>query len=73
MGIKNIYQIEGVINTIVPCLCFLNRSIPFYCIAEIFLKPTEQRFLEIYEPFIDEISWLAIIKLFDLKFIVPIQ
>ena len=29
MGIKNMYEVEGVISTVDSCLHFLNRSIPF--------------------------------------------
>ena len=36
MGIKNVYEIEVIINTRDPCLHFLNRSIPFFPNVEFF-------------------------------------
>ena len=46
-GIKNIYEIEGVISTRDSCLHFLNRSIPFFHKTDVLLKTMEQRFTKI--------------------------
>ena len=54
LGIKNIF--EGVINLRESCFSFLNRSIPFFSKEQVILKPSEQRFIKIEAPFIDEIS-----------------
>ena len=40
LGIKNIYELEGVINSR-DCFKFLNRSVPIYPKKQIILKPNE--------------------------------
>ena len=67
LGIRNVYELEGVINTRESCLHFLSRSIPFFPKTEVFLKPREQWFINIEMTFIDVISWLAIIKPLDFE------
>ena len=42
LGIKNIFELEGVINSRDGCLEFLNRSVPIYPEKEIILKLDEQ-------------------------------
>ena len=65
LGIKNVFELEGVINSRDCCFKFLNRSVPIYPEKEIILKPNEQKLLKIKAPFIDEISGMAIIKILD--------
>ena len=65
LGIKNIFELEGVINSKDCCFEFLNRSVPIYPEKEITLKPDEQKLVKVKTPFIDEISGLAIIKIID--------
>ena len=65
LGIKNIFEIEGVINLRDCCFEFLNRSVPIYPEKDIILKPDEQKLVKVKAPFIDEISGLAIIKIID--------
>ena len=65
LGIKNIFQLEGVINSWDCCFNFLNRSIPIFPKECIVLKPREQKLVKVEAPFIDEISGLAIIKILD--------
>ena len=60
--IKNIFELEGVINS---RDCCLNRSIPIYPEKEVILKPNEQKLVKVKAPFVDEISGLAIIKILD--------
>ena len=67
MGIKNAYEIEGIISTRDSCLHFFNRSITFLLETDVLLKPREQRFIKSGMPFIDDISRVAMIRLFDLK------
>ena len=66
-GIKNIFELEGIINSQESCFSFLNRLIPFFTKEQTILKPKEQRFIKIEAPFVDEISGLAIIKMLDRK------
>ena len=65
LGIKNIFELEGVINSRDCCFKFLNRLVPIYPKKEIILKPDEQKLVKVKAPFIDEISGLAIIKVID--------
>ena len=63
LGIKNVFELEGVINSRDCRFEFLNRSVPIYPEKEIILKPDEQKLVKGRAPFIDEISGLAIIKI----------
>ena len=65
LGIKNVFELEGVINLQEYCFSFLNRSIPIFWKEEMVLKPKEQKLMKIEAPFLDEISGLAIIQLLD--------
>ena len=65
LGIKNVFELEGVINLWECCFSFLNRSIPIFIKEETVLKPKDQRLIKIEAPFLDEISSLAITKLLD--------
>ena len=65
LGIKNVFELEGVINSRDCCFKFLNRSIPIYQEKEVILKPIKQKLVNIKAPFVDEISGLAIIKILD--------
>ena len=64
LGIKNVFELEGVINSEIADL-ILNRSVPIYPEKEIILKPDEQKLVKVRAPFMDEISGLAIIKIID--------
>ena len=65
LGIKNVFELEGVINSRDCQFEFLNRSVPIYPEKEIILKSDEQKLVKGSAPFIDEISGLAIIKIID--------
>ena len=67
LGIKYVFELEGVINSRDCRFEFLNRSVPIYPEKEIILKPDEQKLVKVKAPFIDEISGLAIIKIIDGK------
>ena len=58
LGIKNVFELEGVINSRDCRFEFLNRSVPIYPEKEIILKPDEQKLVMIRAPFIDEFSGL---------------
>ena len=62
LGIKNIFELEGVINLQDCCFKFLNRSLPIFPRERVVLKPKEQKLIKVEASFIDEISGLAIIK-----------
>ena len=41
IGIKNLFELEGVINSQDSCVSFLNRSIPFFPWKKVSAKPKE--------------------------------
>ena len=65
LGIKNVYELEGVITSRDCCFKYLNRSVPVYPEKEVVLKLNEQKLVKVKAPFIDEISGMAIIKILD--------
>ena len=65
LGIKNMFELQGVINSRDCCFKFLNRSVPIYPEIEIILKPNEHKLVKVKAPFIDEISGMATIKIRD--------
>ena len=67
LGIKNVFELEGIINSRDCRFEFLNRSVPIYPEKEIILKLDEEKPVKVKAPFIDEISGLAIIKIIDGK------
>ena len=56
LGIRNVFELEGVINSRDCCFEFLNRSVAIYPEKEIILKPDEQKLVKVKAPFINEIS-----------------
>ena len=65
LGIKNVFELEGVINSRDCRFECLNRSVPIYPEKELILKPDEQKLVKVRAPFVDDISGLAIIKIID--------
>ena len=65
LGIKNVFELEGVINSRDCCFKFFNRSLPIFLENHMILKPKEQKVIKVKAPFIDKISGLAIVKMLD--------
>ena len=65
LGMKNVFELEGVIDMWDSPFKFLNRSKPFFSKVQIILKPKEKKFIKTEAPFTDEISGLAIVKMLD--------
>ena len=65
LDIKNVFELEGIINSRDCCFKFLNRSVPIFPENEIVLKPSEQKLIKVKAPFVDEISGMAIITILD--------
>ena len=65
LGMKNVFELEGIIDMWHSSFKFLNRSIPFFSKEQMILKPKEKNFIKIEAPFIDVISGLAIVKMLD--------
>ena len=67
LGIKNLFELEGVIDSQNSCLSFLKRSIPFFPKEKVKVKPKEQKLMVLEAPFEEEITGIAITKLLDTK------
>ena len=67
IGIKNLFELEGVIDSWDSCVNFLNRSIPFFPEEKVFVKPKEHRIMILKAPFMEEISGMANMKMLDAK------
>ena len=65
LGVKNVFESEGIINSRDCCFKFVNRSLPIYPENEIVLKPNEQKLVKVRAPFTDKISGMAVIKILD--------
>ena len=67
LGIKNLFELEGVIDSQNSCLSFLNKSILFFPKEKVEVKPKEQKLMVLEAPFEEEITGMAITKLLDIK------
>ena len=67
MGMKNIFELEGVIDSRESCFSFLSRSIPFFPVAKVEVAPTSQKMVRVEAPFIEELSGMAMVKTLDMK------
>ena len=45
MGMKNIFELEGMIDSQESCFSFLNRSIPFFPVTAVEIAPKCKRWL----------------------------
>ena len=67
MGMKNIFELEGVTDSRESCFSFLSRSIPFFPVTTVEVVPTSQKMVMIEAPFIEELSGMAMVKILDMK------
>ena len=67
MGIKNIFELEDVIDSQDSCFSFLSRSILFFPVTAVENTPTMQKMVVIEAPFIEELSGMAIVKILYMK------
>ena len=56
LGIKNLFVLEGVIDSQNSCFSFLNRSIPFFPKEKVEAKPKEHKIMVLEAPFEEEIT-----------------
>ena len=47
LGIKNVFELEGIINSRDCCFKFLNRSVSIFLEMEVILKPNEQKLIKV--------------------------
>ena len=67
MGMKNIFELEGVTDSQDSCFSFLSRSIPFFPMTAVEIMPASQKMVIIEAPFIKELSGMAMVKILDMK------
>ena len=68
MGMKNIFELEGVTDSSDSCFSFLSRSIPFFPVITVEIAPKTQNKMVIIEaPFVEELSGMAMVKILDIK------
>ena len=65
LGIKNVFELEGVINSRDCCFKFLNISVSIFPEKCMILKPNEQKLIKVKAPYIDKISGLPIVEILD--------
>ena len=63
LGVKNIFELEGIINTRLCSVKFLNRSLPIFPIAHHKIKPGRMAYVKVRIPFVEKLSDIAIVKL----------
>ena len=67
MGMKNIFELEGVIDLRESCFSFLSRSIPFFPVTTMEIAPASQKMVMVDTPFVEELSGMAMVKILDMK------
>ena len=67
MGMKNIFDLEGVIDSRESCFSFLSRSIPFFPVMTVEIAPASQKMVMVDAPFVEELSGMAMVKILDMK------
>ena len=65
LGIKNLFDLEGMIDSHESCFRFLSRSIPIFPREQVVVKPGEKKLIPIETLFVEEISGMAIVKIID--------
>ena len=66
LGIKNVFELEGVINLHDSYFSFLNRSIVFFPKEKTEIPPKTQKMIIVEALFLEELSGMAIIKVLDM-------
>ena len=67
MGMKNMFELEGVIDSRESCFSFLSRSIPFFPATTVEIAPASQKIVMVDAPFVEELSGMAMIKILGMK------
>ena len=63
LGVKNIFEIEGIINSRTCSVNFLNRSLPTFPVVHYKIKPGKMAYVRVRIPFVEKLSSIAIVKL----------
>ena len=62
LGVKNIFELEGIINSRTCSVNFLNRSLPIFPVAHHKIKPEKMAYVKARIPFVEKLSGIAIVK-----------
>ena len=65
LGIKILYELEGVIDSHESCFRFLSRSIPIFPREQVVVKPGEKKLILIESLYVGEISGMVIVNIID--------
>ena len=63
LRVKNIFELEGVINTRTCSFNFLNRYLPIFPLVHYKIKPGKMAYVKVRTPFVEKLSGIAIVKL----------
>ena len=63
LGVKNIFELEGIISSRTCSVNFLNTSIPIFPLAHHKIKPGKMAYDKVRIPFVKKLSGIAIVKL----------
>ena len=59
LGMKNVFELGGVIDTWDSSFKFLNRYLSFFSKEQVVVKPNERKFIKIEAPFVDQARCIA--------------
>ena len=62
-GVKNIFKLEGIINSRTCSVSFLNRSLPIFPVAHHKIKPGKMAYVRVRISFVEKLPGIAIVKL----------
>ena len=65
LGIKNLFELEGVRDSRESSFRFLSRLSPIFPREQVVVKPGEKKLIPIEAPLVEEISGMAIVKIID--------
>ena len=63
LGVKNIFELEGIMNTRTCSMSFLNQSLPIFPLGHHRIKPGKMAYVRVRIPFVEKLSGIAIVKL----------
>ena len=62
LGVKNIFELEGIINSRTCSVNFLNRSLPIFPLAHHKIKPIKMAYVKVRIPFVEKPLWYCYSK-----------
>ena len=63
LGVKNIFELEGIMNSRTCSFHFLNRSLPIFPLAHYKIKTWKMAYVKVRIPFVEKLSGIAIVNL----------